>query len=54
MVMMAYQAPESLRQIAAADDENEFNLNLFFAVKEVKDKAKGKEKENVRSGKSMQ
>lgn len=45
MVMMAYQAPESLRQIAAADDENEFNLNLFFAVKEVKDKAKGKEKE---------
>ena len=33
MVMLTYQLPESIRQIAMAGEYNEFDLNVFFSAK---------------------
>lgn len=33
MVMLTYQIPESIRQIAIAGEYNEFDLNVFFSAK---------------------
>lgn len=44
MVMLTYQIPESIRQIAIGGEYNEFDLNLFFSAK-VK---KGEKVENAR------
>lgn len=39
MVMMTYQIPDSIRQIAISGEFNEFDLNVFFSAK-VKDEEK--------------
>lgn len=36
MVMMTYQIPESIRQIAMGGEYNEFDLNVFFSAKRAK------------------
>ena len=36
MVMMTYQIPESIRQIAMEGEYNEFDLNVFFSAKRAK------------------
>ena len=36
MVMMAYQLPDSIRNVASQGEFNEFDLNLFFSVRNTK------------------
>ena len=42
MVMMTYQLPDSVREIAVRTGQNEFSLNEFFKANEVKDGKKTK------------
>lgn len=39
MVMLTYRVPDSIRKVALQTDTNEFDLNMFFEAKGVKDKA---------------
>lgn len=47
MVMMTYQIPESIKEIAKGGEFNEFDLNLFFAADGTGDAAEFKHKEHV-------
>lgn len=47
MVMMTYQIPESIKEIAKGGEFNEFDLNLFFAAEGTGDAAEFKHKEHV-------
>lgn len=47
MVMMTYQIPESIKEIAKGGEFNEFDLNLFFAAEGTGDTAEFKHKEHV-------
>ncbi len=47
MVMLTYQMPESIKEIAKGGEFNEFDLNLFFAAEGEKKKARFKHKEHV-------
>jgi hypothetical protein len=40
MVMLTYQLPDSIREIAMQGEFNEFDLNVFFSASGAKDKAK--------------
>ncbi len=40
MVMLTYQLPDSIREIAMEGEFNEFDLNIFFSASGAKDKAK--------------
>jgi hypothetical protein len=40
MVMLTYQMPDSIREIALGGEYNEFDLNVFFAAKGEKENAK--------------
>jgi hypothetical protein len=40
MVMLTYQLPDSIREIAMQGEFNEFDLNVFFSASGTKDKAK--------------
>jgi hypothetical protein len=40
MVLMTYQLPESIKQIASKGEFNEFDLNVFFSTKGLEDNAK--------------
>ncbi len=40
MVMLTYQLPDSIREIAMGGEFNEFDLNVFFSAKGVGDQAK--------------
>jgi hypothetical protein len=40
MVMLTYQLPDSIRDIAMQGEFNEFDLNIFFSASGAKDKAK--------------
>ncbi|MEE3412091.1 MAG: hypothetical protein VZQ99_11505, partial [Treponema sp.] len=47
MVMMTYQIPESIKEIAKGGEFNEFDLNLFFSAEGTGDAAEFKHKEHV-------
>lgn len=47
MVMMTYQIPESIKEIAKGGEFNEFELNLFFDAEGTGDAAEFKHKEHV-------
>lgn len=47
MVMMTYQIPESIKEIAKGGEFNEFDLNLFFAAEGTGDATEFKHKEHV-------
>ena len=44
MVLMTYQLPEKLREIAMEGETNEFDLNEFFRAKKLETSNRGKEK----------
>ena len=45
MVMLTYQVPDSIQQIAKGGEFNEFDLNVFFSVKKMR---KGEKAQNAR------
>lgn len=47
MVMMTYQLPDSIREIAMQGEFNEFDLNTFFSAEGIEGKAKFKYEEEV-------
>ena len=47
MVLMTYQLPEEIRQVALQGEFNEFDLNVFFSAEGVGDKAKFKYENEV-------
>ncbi len=47
MVLLTYQLPDDIRGIALKGEVNEFDLNEFFAVEGVNDKAKFKHEDEV-------
>ena len=47
MVMMTYQIPDSIKEIARGGEFNEFDLNLFFSAEGTGDDAQFKFKEHV-------
>ncbi|WP_298614233.1 GIY-YIG nuclease family protein [uncultured Thermosynechococcus sp.] len=47
MVLMTYQLPEDIRQVALQGEFNEFDLNVFFSAEGVGDKAKFKYENEV-------
>lgn len=47
MVLMTYQLPDSIREIATNTEYNEFDLNLFFSAEGKGDEAKFKYEEEV-------
>jgi hypothetical protein len=47
MVMLTYQMPDSIREIALGGEFNEFDLNVFFAATGVKDNARFKMENEV-------
>ena len=47
MVMMTYQLPDSIREVALKGEFNEFDLNEFFAASGEEKQAKFKYEENV-------
>ena len=42
MVLLTYQLPDAIREIAMQGEFNEFDLNVFFSAEGVGDKAKFK------------
>ena len=47
MVLLTYQLPDAIREIAMQGEFNEFDLNLFFSAEGLGDKAKFKYEEEV-------
>ena len=47
MVMMTYQIPDSIKEIAKGGEFNEFDLNIFFAAEGEKKKERFKHKEHA-------
>jgi len=47
MVMLTYQLPDSIREIAMKGEFNEFDLNIFFSAEGEKEKAKFKYEDEV-------
>lgn len=47
MVLMTYQLPDAVREIAMQGQFNEFDLNVFFSAEGLGDKAKFKHKDEV-------
>lgn len=47
MVLLTYQLPDSIREIALQGEFNEFDLNVFFSAEGVGDKAKFKYEDEV-------
>ncbi len=47
MVLLTYQLPDAIREIAMKGEFNEFDLNVFFSAEGVGDKAKFKYEEEV-------
>lgn len=47
MVLMTYQLPDAIREIAMQGEFNEFELNIFFFAEEIGDKAKFKYADEV-------
>ena len=47
MVLLTYQLPDSIREIAMQGEFNEFDLNVFFSAEENGDKAKYKYQDEV-------
>ena len=47
MVLLTYQLPDSIREIAMQGEFDEFDLNVFFSAEGVKDKAKFKYQDEV-------
>lgn len=47
MVLLTYQLPDAIREIAMQGDFNEFDLNVFFSAEGIGDKAKFKYEDEV-------
>ena len=47
MVLMTYQLPDAIREIAMQGEFNEFDLNVFFSAEGIGDKAKFKYRDEV-------
>ena len=47
MVLLTYQLPDTIREIAMQGDFNEFDLNVFFSAEGIGDKAKFKYEDEV-------
>ncbi|MFZ0301403.1 MAG: hypothetical protein WAL75_01910, partial [Terracidiphilus sp.] len=47
MVLMTYQLPDAIREIAMQGEFNEFDLNVFFSAEGVGEKAKFKYEDEV-------
>ena len=47
MVLLTYQLPDSIREIALQGEFNEFDLNVFFSAEGMRDKAKFKYEDEV-------
>ena len=47
MVLLTYQLPDAIREIAMQGEFNEFDLNVFFSAEGIGDKAKFKYEDEV-------
>lgn len=47
MVLMTYQLPDAIREIALQGEKNEFDLNVFFSAEGIGDKSKFKYQDEV-------